>query len=325
MTAAVATPKPQLDVLYVKLFDDCNVRCTMCTCWGLPRTRRDTAYYMDSLDRLLHLRPAAVRFTGGESLLLPGLPELVERAANAGARVSVITNGRLLRSKAARLAEAGCVEIVLSLDAVGPAHDEIRATPGLFEHCLRGIDALSEAGLVYGVNTVVQRAGMVDLLALAELLLARPTRPRWWHLIPVRDCPDLAPTAIQQADLWRALPAMRESMAEHGIDLVADETMFADTGPQSCEVPQFTAYACADTGELFGCNMLSHRDLTIGTFVEGPAEATWLGARAAALRQRCRDGANDPCGSCDRGSQAMNHKLRSFAITHREVGQGGAR
>ncbi|MGH3941049.1 MAG: radical SAM/SPASM domain-containing protein [Pseudonocardiaceae bacterium] len=325
MTAATVTPKPQLDVLYFKLFDDCNARCNMCTCWELPRTRRDTEYYVDVLDRLLPLRPAAVRFTGGEPLLLPGLPELVERTANTGARVSVITNGRVLCSKAARLADAGCVEIVLSLDAVGPAHDQIRATPGLFEHCMRGIDALSEVGLAYGVNTVVQRTGIADLTALAELLLARPIRPRWWHLIPVRDYPGLAPTPAQQAEFHKALPAMRESIAEHGIDLVADETMFVDTGPQPCEVPWFTAYASADTGELFGCNMLSHRDLTVGTFVVGQAEATWLGPQAAALRRRCQDGVNDPCRSCDWGSQAMNHLLRALAITHHGAGRDGAR
>lgn len=322
---ATTTTTPQLEVLYFKLFDDCNARCNMCTCWELRRTRRDTEYYLDMLDRLLPLRPAAVRFTGGEPLLLPGLPELVERTVNTGARVSVITNGRLLRSKATQLADAGCVEIVLSLDAVGPAHDQIRATPGLFEHCMRGIDTLSEAGLAYGVNTVVQRASIKDLPALAELLLALPTQPRWWHLIPVRDYPDLAPTAAQQAELQQTLPAMRESIAEHGIDLVADETMFANTGPQPCEVPQFTAYASGDTGELFGCNMLSHRDLTMGTFIAGQAEATWLGPHAAALRQRCQKGTNDPCGSCDRGSRAMNHMLRALAITHDSAGRGDAR
>ncbi|MGH3936177.1 MAG: radical SAM protein [Pseudonocardiaceae bacterium] len=324
MTATtIATP--QLDVLYFKLFDDCNARCTMCTCWELPRTRRDTEYYLDMLERLLLLRPAAVRFTGGEPLLLPGLPALVERAAHTGARVSVITNGRLLRSKAIQLADAGCVEIVLSLDAVGPMHDQIRATPGLFEHCMRGIDALSETGLAYGVNTVVQRAGIKDLPALAELLLTGPTQPRWWHLIPVRDYPDLTPTAAQQAELQQKLPAMRESIAEHGIDLVADETMFACAGPQPCEIPQFTAYASGDTGELFGCNMLSHRDLAVGTFIAGQAEATWLGPPAAALRQRCQNGTNDPCGSCDRGSRAMNHMLRVLAIAHASAGQGGTR
>lgn len=54
----------ELDLLYFNLFDDCNARCNMCTCWEAPRTRRETQYYLDSLDRLLALRPAAVRFTG---------------------------------------------------------------------------------------------------------------------------------------------------------------------------------------------------------------------------------------------------------------------
>lgn len=319
-----STVAPRLDVLYVKLFDDCNARCNMCTCWELPRTRRDTEFYLDRLDRLLPLRPAAVRFTGGEPLLLPGLPRLVGRVAGTGARVSVISNGRLLASKAARLAEAGCVEIVLSLDAVGATHDTIRATPGLFERCLRGIAALSDAGLSYGVNTVLQRAGVDNLTALADLLMAQPTRPRWWHLIPVRDNPDLIPTAAQRERLGSALRAVQALVAGH-IELVADKAMFGDVGAQPCEVPRFTAYASADTGELFGCNMLSHRDLTVGTFVEQPAESAWLGSQATTLRQRCADGANGPCGSCDQGSRAMNHLLRSLAATHGHVTWGGGR
>ncbi|MGH3568270.1 MAG: radical SAM protein [Pseudonocardia sp.] len=324
MSVTTTFMTPQLDVLYFKLFDDCNARCNMCTCWELPRTRRDTPYYLDMLDRLLLLRPASVRFTGGEPLLLPGLPELVKRTAQTGARVSVITNGRLLRSKATQLANAGCVEIVLSLDALGPAHDQIRVTPGLFEHCMRGIDVLSKTGLAYGVNTVVQRAGIDDLSDLAELMLVCPSRPSWWHLIPVRDSPDLVPTACQQAGLGRALPAIRESIAKHGIKFVADESMFAGGGPQPCDVPQFTAYASGDTGELFGCNMLSHRDMTVGTFVAGRAEATWQGPHAAALRQRCQNGTNEPCRSCDRGSRAMNHMLRTLAITHDSAARGDA-
>jgi MoaA/NifB/PqqE/SkfB family radical SAM enzyme len=316
----MTTGPAQLDVLYVKLFDDCNARCEMCSCWQLPRTRRDTEYYVSMLDWLLALRPMSVRFTGGEPLLLPDLPALVNRAATSGARVSVITNGRLLRSKATRLAEAGCVEIVVSLDATGSEHDRIRATQGLFQHCLRGIDALADAGLNYGVNTVVQRSGIEHLRSLAELLLTRLSRPVWWHLIPVRDHPNLIPTPVQQSQLKRSLPAMRRLMAEHGVKLVADESMFEDDQLHPCNVPQFTAYAACDTGQLYGCNMLSHRDLSVGEFSAGQAKTAWSGPRATSLRQRCDEAVNDPCRSCDGGSRAMNHLLRAFATGRGSTG-----
>src|SRR4051812_24903245 len=85
----------RLQLAYLNLFDDCNVRCNMCDCWQLPRPRRSGADYLEALELVLGQRPAAIRFTGGEPLLLRTLPDLVRRAAVSGARVSVITNGRL--------------------------------------------------------------------------------------------------------------------------------------------------------------------------------------------------------------------------------------
>jgi MoaA/NifB/PqqE/SkfB family radical SAM enzyme len=285
----------------------------MCTCWEVPRTRRETRYYLDSLDRLLELHPAAVRFTGGEPLLLPGLARLVRRAADTGARVSVITNGRLLRSKAAALADAGCVEVVLSLDGAGAVHDRIRATKGLFSHCLSGIEALAATPMSYGVNTVLQQEGVGSLEELAGLLLAQRRRPTWWHLIPVRDYPALEPDEQARTVLARVLPEIRELMAAEGVRVVVDEAMFAGARPRPCQVPQFTAYAAADTGDLYGCNMLSHRDLSLGDYHAG---SPWPGEPARELRERCRTGTNSPCGNCDRGSQAMNFLLRDLARAH---------
>ena len=117
---------PRIDVAYFKLFDNCNARCNMCDCWLRPRSSRDLAHYLDVLERVLAARPRSIRFTGGEPLLLRGLPALVATAAKSGARVSVISNGRILPGKVRQLAESGCNEIVLSLDGPRQAHDRIR-------------------------------------------------------------------------------------------------------------------------------------------------------------------------------------------------------
>ena len=72
---------PRIDVAYFKLFDNCNARCNMCDCWLRPRSSRDLAHYLDVLERVLAARPRSIRFTGGEPLLLRGLPALVATAA----------------------------------------------------------------------------------------------------------------------------------------------------------------------------------------------------------------------------------------------------
>ena len=304
---------PRLEVLYVKLFDDCNVRCNMCDCWQQSFSRRDASFYIDNLDRLLALRPAAIRFTGGEPLLLHSLPDLVRHAAT-DARVSVITNGRLLRAKASALAEAGCAEVVVSLDGVGLTHDMIRGVPGLFRHCLEGLEAIQQSSMGYGINTVVQRAGFDDLPVLAKLLHDQPRPALWWHLIPVRDHDDLRPAPAQQELLRDLLPSMEAFLAEREIRLIGDLDMFDNRPPARCQVPAFTAYADADSGYLFGCNMLAHRDPAIGSYSERVTAAqVWSSAEADTLRSRCAQGGNAACGSCDPGSQRMNHLLRQLA------------
>lgn len=320
-----APPRPRLDLLYFKLFDDCNAKCAMCLCWQEPRTRRDAAFYHERLESLLRLRPRSFRFTGGEPLLLPSLPDLVRQVAATGARACVITNGRLLAARAPELAAAGCTELVLSLDGTAQSHDTIRATPGLFQRCASGIDSLAEAGLPYGVNTVLQRQGIADLPDLAEFLLTGPHRPSWWHLMPIRDYPELAPMPEQLQTLRAYLPQLRQTAAGHGVRLVADEDVAPDDTPVACTVPDFTAYATADTGEMFGCNMLSHRDLAIGRYVNEGEQISWYGPTAAALRERCRAGTNTACVGCDNASRTMNHVLRGLGNTHPSQGSEGER
>lgn len=314
-----------LDVVYFGLFDNCNARCTMCECWQVPRSRLGLAHYQQVLAAVMSLQPAALRFTGGEPLLFPQLADLIRSPAGAGVRVSVISNGFLLAKKVASLASAGCAEIVLSLDACGEHHNSIRQTPGLFERCLEGIAAMHDAGLPYGVNTVCQAQSIDDLAALAELLLSRVRRPAWWHLIPVRGQRALRPDQAQLRRLRQVLPHLRQRLAEQGITLIAEQEMFSESQLCPCRVPAFTAYVRADTGAVYGCNMLSYAGEPIGNLLATPAQAVWQGTLARELRTRCAQGSNSACGRCDPGSRAMNYRLQQFAqgVARPAVQEGG--
>jgi len=318
--AGIGSPRLSLlpvsppDLVYFKLFDDCNARCNMCACWQVPRSERDAEHYREMLDRLLSLAPRSIRFTGGEPLLLRELPDLVRRAAGAGVRVSVISNGRLLAGRAGSLADSGCSEIVLSLDGLAAAHNDIRDTPHLFEKSLAGVARISETTMTYGVNTVLQRIGIGDLPALADTLLAQRRSPQWWHLIPIRGYPAFTPTADQLATFRTGLPALVEKMAAGGVRVHADPGMFDETGTVPCDVPGFTAYVAADSGDVFGCNMLGYADDSIGNLTRDAAADIWAGAAAQRLRAACGAGAHRACVRCDPSSRAMNHVLRDRAV-----------
>lgn len=293
----------------------------MCDCWRETFARREMSFYAQRLEQIMKLYPRAIRFTGGEPLLLKTLPALVSSAAASGALVSVISNGRLLRGKAAALATAGCGELIMSLDGAGSLHDEIRGTLGLFERCMRGIEAVCGTMMTYGINTVIQRANADRLLELADILLSQPKLPHWWHLIPVRDNEELSPTEDQLVGIPAMIAGMREQMTARGVEFFADEAMFARSGPGACTVPFFTAYVNAHTGDVYGCNMLAYADGLIGNLDTLSPDELWACESATVLRKHCASGLHQACSRCDAGSRAINFRFRELASASLEDGR----
>jgi MoaA/NifB/PqqE/SkfB family radical SAM enzyme len=307
-----------IDVVYFKLFDNCNAKCNMCDCWKRPRSRKGIDHYEAVLASVLAAGPRSIRFTGGEPLLFRELPRLVRLAAETGVRVSVISNGRLLPRKVRQLVEHGCDEIVLSLDGVGGTHDRIRNTPRLFDQILTSISGISLIPISYGVNTVVQRQGVREIPRLAEILLAQARPPRWWHLIPVRGRPELRPSDEEIGWLHSVLPGVLQEMASGNVDVLADAAMFNQGARAACQVPQFAVYIDAESGDAYSCNMLAYSDPPIGNIVESTMEEVWSGHIAGRVRENCAASAHGTCSRCDIASRMMNYKLRTQAIS----GQG---
>jgi MoaA/NifB/PqqE/SkfB family radical SAM enzyme len=303
-----------LDVVYFKLFDNCNAKCNMCDCWERPRATAHLDHYKDILSKILVSNPRSLRFTGGEPLMFRELPQLIAMTAEAGVMVSVMTNGRLLRSRIRQLADSGCREVVLSLDATAEKHNLIRKTPQLFEMSLAGIEMLRETSMTYGVNTVVQRLGIRELPRLAEELLRQERVPAWWHLIPVRDHPALSPSAEDLAWFCAALPAVRQEMTRHGVQVIGDAGLFTAGEGRECAVPEFALYVDAEAGQVYGCNMLAYTDPPLGDLTRDSLAAIRAGLRSVEVRSECATSSHAACVRCDSSSQRMNYWLRQRAV-----------
>ena len=114
-----------------------------------------------------------VDFTGGEPLLRPGLPALLEQLASIPKLndIALTTNGVLLPRLATDLANAGLSRITVSLDTLD--RDVLRdmtAGTAKLERVLDGISAAETAGFrQLKINTVVQRGvndhTVMDLIA----------------------------------------------------------------------------------------------------------------------------------------------------------------
>ncbi|HOO76393.1 MAG TPA: radical SAM protein [bacterium] len=140
--------------LYLVFFvtERCNARCRHCLLGGIhpgrdELTLEEIERVSRSMDDFLFLLP-----TGGEPFLRSDLPEIVEvfYRNNHIQNVGIPTNGGLTEKV------VGAVEEILrrcpgldlmvdvSIDGIGPDHDEIRRVPGLFEKAMETFRRLKE-------------------------------------------------------------------------------------------------------------------------------------------------------------------------------------
>ncbi|MCC2598777.1 GTP 3',8-cyclase MoaA [Sphingobacterium sp. FBM7-1] len=183
-------------VLRVSLLDRCNFACTYCVCeeepqaaphMSMPRqvilSSDELLDLISRLHQLLQLR--TIRLTGGEPLLYPDLPQLIQGIRRLGiSDIRMTTNGFLLAKKAAALREAGLRSINVSLDALSErAFLRVTKRAGL-QQVLDGITAAQETGLEVKINTVIM-AGENDqeILPLLDFAFRHGLKIRFLELM----------------------------------------------------------------------------------------------------------------------------------------------
>lgn len=156
-----------LPILALGVHSACNCRCVMCDIWKANADKRDISVadlerHIDAI-RALHVQ--RVMLTGGEPLLHRNLWELCRLLQAAGIRITMVTTGLLIETRAAEIAAAADT-VVISLDGDRDAHDGIRRVKGGFDRIARGLMALRAQlpapRLI--ARSVVQRDNFASLL-----------------------------------------------------------------------------------------------------------------------------------------------------------------
>ncbi|MCX8037907.1 MAG: radical SAM protein [Candidatus Sumerlaeia bacterium] len=139
----------------------CNSRCAMCSAWQTPASAEPEIapaeiHTIARANRGYLRRVTHVSLTGGEPTLRRDLAELVRAVCEAFPRatVNINSNGfnplRLLSVVNEALAyQHRRLQIMLSLDGLGEAHNCVRGVPGVFPKVVQTINrllALREAG-----------------------------------------------------------------------------------------------------------------------------------------------------------------------------------
>lgn len=115
--------------LYWELSNCCNLRCRQCFAGatGDASTIIDQKTLYRGIDRIRQFGRIAIRFGGGEPLLVPFLADLIRHCTDLGIPVDLTSNGMLLNEAAVHsLSEAGLRGLTISMDGMEATHDFFR-------------------------------------------------------------------------------------------------------------------------------------------------------------------------------------------------------
>lgn len=259
--------------LFIRILEACNADCFMCE-FALSRDtfRFSPEDFADLLPKARAAGVAYVRFTGGEPLMHRDVVELVRAGADAGMKMSVITNGMMLPKKARRLAEAGLAQVIVSLDGGSAAtHDVYRRSPGMFDNGLQGLRDAAALGVLPRVNTVVGPHNYTEMPDLQKVLTEAGVQQ--WELsalklersitYPDPDHVRAVCDPIYDADPDTLLVPLGKRF--YGDTREEQDRYFAESlTPRAseplCHVVDDVIYIDGKYGRMYACSCLPHRE-----------------------------------------------------------------
>lgn len=201
---APATSRTRKPIVVWNITRTCNLRCVHCYADSHAQIYPGELSWDQCcavIDDLAAYPVSALLLSGGEPLLHPHLPAILERATQRGIKVTISTNGtRITPEWAARFKEWGVAYVGISLDGIGAVHDQFRGVPGAFEAAIRGFRLCEEVGQKTGLRLTLTRnnvQSMADILHFIE----EENIPRvcFYHLVPTGRGVDVAALHQQEA------------------------------------------------------------------------------------------------------------------------------
>lgn len=258
--------------LFIRILEACDADCFMC---GYALSRDSYRFTVDEFQSLLVKAHSAgvefIRFTGGEPLLHKEIVSLIRVGADAGMKMSLISNGGILPRMIDRLSQAGLAQIIVSIDGASAAsHDFYRNKRGLFDNCIAGLRLANECAVLTRVNTVVGPHNYKEMPEMQTLLTKLEIRQ--WELSAIkleRPIPYPDPEHVRTVcdPIYDAKPdtgIIPMGKRFYG-DTETERRIFFATGvtprpsPPYCHLIGDVIYLDAKMGRGFGCSLLPHR------------------------------------------------------------------
>lgn len=284
--------------LRVSVTDRCNLRCLYCMpehgpVWiASPRLLTDQEVTRLVAIAVERLGITEVRYTGGEPLLRPTLPELIARTARLTPRprISLTTNGIGLTTHAGTLRAAGLDRVNISLDTLDPDRFKTLTRRDKLPEVLAAITAAADAGLApIKLNAVIQRGiNEPDILPLLEFALDRGYEMRFIEHMPLGGAGTWTRagtvTAQEILAIVRTAHTLRPEIGERGTNPAQTWIIDGHQGPGAraarvgiiASVTQPFCAACDRTrltadGAIRSC-LFSHRETDLRTLMRNGAD-----------------------------------------------------
>ena len=204
----------------------CNLRCVHCYADSHAERYPGELSWEQCcavIDDLADYKVNALLLSGGEPLLHPQLPQILQRATDKGLKVTISTNGTRITPDMARMfKDLGVAYVGISLDGIGAVHDKFRGVQGAFDGAIRGFKLCEEVGQKTGLRLTLTRNNVQSMEQILNFIEQEGIqRVCFYHLVPTGrgvDVASLKPEEaraaldmlIARAEAWHAAGQTRE-------------------------------------------------------------------------------------------------------------------
>ena len=194
----------RINYLRISVTDRCNLRCIYCMPpEGVPWIPHSNLLSYEEIATIVQMAAGLginkIRLTGGEPLIRPGLPDLVEMLTRVKGidEVAMTTNGTLLKEYAMELKRAGLRRVNISLDTLKADRFRYITRLGELKDTLKGIEAAKAANLdPVKINVVVMRGINDDeVVDFAKLSYENGWHIRFIELMPFANIAEFVPSS----------------------------------------------------------------------------------------------------------------------------------
>ena len=183
-----------IDYLRISVTDRCNLRCIYCMPEeGVQHVERSLILQEEEILRICRVMAELgirkIKLTGGEPLVRPRMPKLVEKLKNMPGieKVTLTTNGVLLKDQMSDFARAGLDGLNISLDTLDASVYRQLTRRDEIEAVRRGLRTAIQKGRMQIKINCVPVLGIEEqkLLEVAELAKNHNVHVRFIEMMPI--------------------------------------------------------------------------------------------------------------------------------------------